>query len=111
MTLALGRFSITSCVVGLAFLEGASDGVVIVLGSSLGELGVFEEEFLRWCSCAGDRFGEPAIRAWDVLAPAAQDKHVQVPLRASSFEYRDNMLLCLIKSYGMLGHLVRCHRL
>lgn len=47
LKLELGRFSRTSWVADLGFLEGASDGVVMALDSSLGELEVFEEECLR----------------------------------------------------------------
>lgn len=59
----LGRFSVLSLAIGLASLLGASEGVVMARGSSLGGLGVFEDECLRWCTYAGDRFGGPAIMA------------------------------------------------
>ena len=77
----------------------------MALDSSLGELGVFEEECLRWCTGAGDRFGEPAISACEVLVAAAQDMHVQVLLRASSLEYRDSMVRYSIRSLEIHNHL------
>ena len=47
LTPELGRFSGTSWAADLGFLEGASDGVVMALDSSLEELEAFEEECLR----------------------------------------------------------------
>ena len=82
----LGRFSVPSLTTDLPSLLGASDGVVMARGSSLGGLGVFEDECLRWCVCAGDRFGGPAIMAWDVLQRAEHDRQVQVLRRTNSPE-------------------------
>lgn len=82
----LGRFSALSLTTDLAPLLGASEGVVMARFSSLGGLGIFEYECLRWWTCAGDRFCGPAIRAWDVLGMAVHDRHVQVLRRASSLE-------------------------
>ncbi len=85
------RFSAPSLTGVLASLAGASDGVVIALGSSLAELDAFEDECLRWCMCAEGPLGGPAISAWEVLASAVQDRQVQLLLRAIPLEYRDSM--------------------
>lgn len=82
----LGRFSVLSLATGLASLLGASEGVVMARGSSLGGLGVFEDECLRWCTYAGDRSGGPVIMAWDVLERAEHDRHFQVLRRINSLE-------------------------
>lgn len=54
--------------------------------SSLGGLGVFEDEYLHWWTCAGNGTGGIAIRAWDVLERAEHDRHVQVVRRTKSLE-------------------------
>ena len=82
----LGRFSVLSLSTGSASLLGASEGVVMARVSSLGGLGAFEDECLRWWTCAGDRSGEPAIRVWDVLERVEHDRHVQVLRRTNSLE-------------------------
>jgi hypothetical protein len=43
----LDLFSVSTFAIGFASVVGASAGVAIALGSSLGELGVFEDECLR----------------------------------------------------------------
>ena len=43
----LDLLSVASFVTGFVFVVGASEGVAMALESSLGELGVFEEECLR----------------------------------------------------------------
>lgn len=60
---ALGRFSAPSLVAVFASFVEASAWVAITRESSFGGLGVFDEECLRWCICAGDRLVEPVIRA------------------------------------------------
>ena len=44
----LGRFSAFALISGLESLLGLSEGVVIARLSSLGELGVLDDECLRW---------------------------------------------------------------
>ena len=44
----LGRFSAFALIAGLESLLGVSEGVVIARLSSLGELGVLDDEYLRW---------------------------------------------------------------
>ena len=80
----LGRFSVISLTAGLLSLLGLSEGAVIAGFSSLGGLGVFEDEFLRWWALAGDRCGVPAIGAWDNLERVEHDKHVHVFRRTNS---------------------------
>ena len=82
----LGRFSVLSLSTDLASLLGASEGVVMAWVSSLGGLGAFEEECLRWWTCAGDGSGEPVKSAWDDLEMAEHDTHVHVLRRISSLE-------------------------
>ena len=86
LTRAPERFSTPSLMPGFASLAGASEGVAIAVGSSLGELEVFDDECLRWCMPAEDRPAGLDIKAWEVLLRAEQDRQVQVLLRASSFE-------------------------
>lgn len=75
-----------SLTTGLTSLLGGSEGVVMARASSLGGLGVFEEDSLRWWMCAGDRFRGPAIRVWDGLDRAEHDMHIQVLRRTNSLE-------------------------
>ena len=80
----LGRFSVISLTAGLLSLLGLSEGAVIAGLSSLGGLGVFEDECLRWWAFAGDRCGVPAIGVWDNLERVEHDKHVHVFRRTNS---------------------------
>ena len=82
----LGRFSVPSLGTDLASLLGASDGVVMAWVSSLGGLGAFEEECLRWWTCADAGSGEPVNRAWDDLEMVEHDTHVHVLRRMNSLE-------------------------
>ena len=50
----LRRFSVLSLTAGLVSLLGVSDGVVIAGFSSLGGLGVLEDECLRWWAFADE---------------------------------------------------------
>ena len=75
-----------SLTTGLASLLGLSAIVVMARVSSLGELGVFEDEYVRWWTFVSENFRGPAIRAWDALERAEHDRHVQVPRRTKSLE-------------------------
>ncbi len=80
----LGRLSMFSSTTGFVSLLGVSEGVVIALFSSLDGFGAFEDECLRWWGFAGDRFGGPAIGAWDIRAREEHERHVQVLRRMKS---------------------------
>lgn len=76
----LGRFSAFALIAGLESLLGVSEGVVIARLSSLGELGVLDDECLRWGTVAGNRCGG------DILERVEHDRHVQVFRRTNSLE-------------------------
>ena len=73
------RLSALSLAADSAFFDGVSVGVAIALGSYLGELGVLDEECLRWWIRAGDRLAHPPR----VLARVEQARHVQGFLRTT----------------------------
>ena len=80
----LGRFSVIPLTAGLLSLLGSSEGAVIAGFSSLGGLGAFEDECLRWWAFAGDGCGIPVIGTWDSLERVEHDKHVHVFRRTNS---------------------------
>ncbi len=87
----LDLFSVSTFAIGFASVVGASAGVVMALESSLGELGVFEDECLRWCVRTANGRDDIAISACEVLGRAEHDRHVQVLRRAASLQESDSI--------------------
>ena len=73
-------------------LLAGSDEVAIVLGSSFGELDVFEEECFRWC-LGGPDCCFAIIRAADVWMGREHDRQVHVLRRTISLGPRDKMTM------------------